>query len=142
MESSLRFLADATVLGVLLDRVRSELGQYEVVDHWQQGEFHHDIVLRVPVSAHLPGPILVVAANCNGGVKDISCFEDVPDRMGLWRLRCPNNLEFVGHVPEVLAYEMTVHWFDPNELLAPDARSELREEFRYRQCGGGWQRRA
>jgi hypothetical protein len=37
-----------------------------------------------------------------------------------------------------LAAATTEHWFDPCELLAPDARSELREEFRERQCGGGW----
>jgi hypothetical protein len=32
----------------------------------------------------------------------------------------------------------TEHWFDPCALLGPDARSEYREEFRERQCGGGW----
>ena len=30
-------------------------------------------------------------------------------------------------------------WFDPCELLRPDARSELRPEYRTRQQGGGWE---
>jgi Ribbon-helix-helix protein, copG family len=34
---------------------------------------------------------------------------------------------------------LTEHWFDPCELLAPDARSELRPEYRRRQDGGGWE---
>ena len=33
----------------------------------------------------------------------------------------------------------TEHWFDPCDLLRGDARSELREEYRRRQKGGGWE---
>jgi hypothetical protein len=142
MSDFLRTLADTMVLSSLLERLRSEFGSYELVDHWQQGEFHHDIVLRVAVSSHLPGTYLVVATNCNGGIKDVACFDQLPDRMGLWQLRCPDNPEFVGPKPRILARQTTPHWFDPRELLAPNARSELREEFRERQCGGGWQRRS
>jgi hypothetical protein len=38
----------------------------------------------------------------------------------------------------VLGSVRTIHWFDPCELLGPDARSEFREEARERQTGGGW----
>jgi hypothetical protein len=38
-----------------------------------------------------------------------------------------------------LSEARTVHWFEPCALLGPDARSELRPEFRERQEGGGWQ---
>lgn len=129
------------VLGSLLDRLRERFGSYELVDHWQQGEFHHDVVLRVDACPDLPGPILVVATNCNGGIKEVLCLAEVPERLGLWHWRCPDNPEFVGGQPQPLARTTTVHWFDPCELLLPTARSELREEFRERQCGGGWQKR-
>jgi len=132
-------LADALVLGALLDRVRRRWEGYELLDHWQQGEFHHDTVLRVRRSAgELPGSILVVATNCNGGIKEVLCFGEVPDRLALWHARCPDNPDFAGTLPNVLAAARTSHWFDPCELLMPNARSEYREEFRERQCGGGW----
>lgn len=102
-------------------------------------QFHHDIVVRIPGSQdELPGTILVVATNCNGGVKEVLCFSEVPDRLALWHMRCPRNPEFSGSLPKLLASATTPHWFDPCELLLPDARSEYREEFRERQCGGGW----
>lgn len=142
MTVTVRTLANCMVLGSLLDLLRREIGSYELVDHWQQGEFHHDIVLRVPQSPSLPGTVLVVATNCNGGIMDVSCFDQVPDRFGLWHLRCPDNPEFAGPKPTPLANETTPHWFDPCELLLDGARSELREEHRERQCGGGWQRRS
>jgi hypothetical protein len=135
-------LANSMVLGSLLERVRERWGTFEWVDHWQQGEFHHDTVLRIPDSGgQLPGPILVVATNCNGGVKEVLCFRTVPDPSALWHARCPENSDFSGTLPELLAGAATPHWFDPCELLLPDARSEYREEFRDRQCGGGWIRR-
>ena len=61
-------LAQNLALGPLLDDVRRRLGGYEILDHWQQGEFHHDLLLRVDPNGALPGPVLVVATNCNGGV--------------------------------------------------------------------------
>lgn len=132
-------LASCLTLGALLDTLRELATTYELVDHWQQGEFHHDVVLRVdPATAGLPGPVLVVATNCNGGVKELLCFSDLPDRGGLWRRRCPHNEEFEGACPEPLGEARTLHWFDPCELLTPDARSELRPECRRRERGGGW----
>jgi hypothetical protein len=132
-------LADAALLGALLAHISERWGSYELVDHWQQGEFHHDIVLRLGANtAELPGCILVVATNCNGGVKEVLCFADVPQRDALWHSRCPDNPEFAGTMPPLLAAYVTEHWFDPCELLAPDARSEYRAEYRERQCGGGW----
>jgi hypothetical protein len=135
-------LAQTLMLGGLLDAVRARWGSYELVTHWQQGEFHHDTVLRVGGTAEgLPGPVLVVATNCNGGVKEVLCFSEVPDRLALWHARCPDNAEFGGALDAVLASARTLHWFDPGELLGDTARSEIRQEFRVRQCGGGWMAR-
>jgi hypothetical protein len=137
-------LAATLVLGALLDDVRARCGGFELVDHWTQGEFHHDLVLRVNVDGEakdLPGPVLVVATNCNGGVKEVLSFADVPDRRALWAMRCPSVPEFedfAGEPAIPLARSATLHWFDPCELLAPDARSELKPEHRIRQTGGGW----
>jgi len=125
-------------LGSLLAALSEETGGYELVEHWQQGEFHHDLVLRVSTPRSLPGPVLVVATNCNGGVKEILCFSSVPARGALWHHRCPDNPEFEGSLPPVLGEVRTVHWFDPCELLGPDARSEYRPDVRERQPGGGW----
>jgi hypothetical protein len=134
-------LAGSLVLGALLDELGARFGGYELVAHWTQGEFHHDVVLRLPVSAtgELPGRVLVVATNCNGGIKEVLCFGQVPDRSALWHHRCPEVREFSGEIGPVLARGTTEHWFDPCELLRPDARSELRPEYRRRQDGGGWE---
>jgi hypothetical protein len=136
---SLKALSQWLVLGALLEEIRRRWGFYDVLDHWQQGEFHHDIILRVPsATADLGGEVVVIATNCNGGVKEILCFTDVPGRQALWHSRCPENPEFeIGDLPMV-ASARTEHWFDPGALLLPDARSEYRVEFRERQCGGGW----
>ena len=136
---SVQHLANQLTLGALLDELRRLAGRYELLDHWQQGEFHHDTVVRVDhVKADLPGPILVIATNCNAGVKEVLCFAELPDRNALWHQRCPNNSEFSGELPTVLEGLTTVHWFDPCDLLGDHARSELRPEFRERQAGGGW----
>lgn len=131
-------LAQCLTLGALLDEVRARHGGYELLDHWQQGEFHHDVVVRVDDPGELPGQTLIVATNCNGGVKEALCFAEVPARGGLWRWRCPENTEFEGPLPTILARAETVHFFHPCELLEDTARSELREEHRTRQRGGGW----
>src|SRR5262245_58863643 len=111
-------------LGPFLSELNGKLGGYDLIDHWQQGEFHHDLVLRVAEPDALPGPVLVVATNCNGGIKEILCFASVPGREALWHHRCPDNPEFGGDLPPVLGQVRTLHWFDPCELLRPDARSE------------------
>jgi len=130
-------LADKLVLGSLLDEVRRTCGGFDLLAHWLQGEFHHDVLLEVD-STELPGPFLVVATNCNGGVKEVLCFDELPKRGALWKFRCPDNPDFEGALPPILAEARTTHWFDPCELLLPDARSELRDEFKERQAGGGW----
>jgi hypothetical protein len=136
-------LARYLVLGALLDELTGLFGGYELVAHWAQGEFHHDLVLRLDAQAahELPGRVLVVATNCNGGVKEILCFAEIPDRSALWHHRCPTLPEFSGDLTPVLLHAVTLHWFDPCELLGADARSELRPEHRERQPGGGWQMR-
>ena len=132
-------LAGALSLGALMDALKASFGEYDLLDHWQQGEFHHDVVLAVKDKGALPGSVLVVATNCNAGVKEVLCFDRPPSRGALWHSRCPENVEFEGDLPPLLASARTSHWFDPCRLLSPDARSEYREEFRERQPGGGWQ---
>ena len=133
LQARLQQLADTLVLGALLDELRARHGRYELVAHWEQGEFHHDVVVRVA------DQVLVVATNCNGGVKEVLAFERVPDPWALWHWRCPHVADFSGELPPMLGRAVTPHWFDPCDLLRPDARSELREEHRARQRGGGWQ---
>jgi hypothetical protein len=134
-------LAQHLVLGALLEELTKKYGSYELVAHWTQGEFHHDLVLRLPETARreLPGPVLVVATNCNGGIKEVLAFSEVPDRFALWHHRCPAVAEFKGELGPILARAVTEHWFDPCELLTSSARSELRPEYRRRQEGGGWE---
>jgi hypothetical protein len=134
VQADLQRLADTLVLGALLDELRARHGSYELVDHWKQGEFHHDVVVRLPDER-----VLVVATNCNGGVKEVLLFASVPDRWALWRWRCPHVADFTGELQPILGRAITTHWFDPCDLLASDARSELRGEFRERQRGGGWE---
>lgn len=131
-------IAARLTLGDLLEAVRALCGGYELVRHHTQGEFHHDVVLRVAKRGALPGEFLVVSTNCNGGVKEVLCTSREPDVMGLWRWRCPESAEFSGEIPDVLGIARTIHFFDPCELLRDDARSELRAEHRERQEGGGW----
>jgi hypothetical protein len=134
-------LARHLVLGALLDDVSSRFGGYELAAHWTQGEFHHDLVLRLPSAAarELPGTVLVVATNCNGGIKEVLCFAELPDRRALWHHRCPEVEDFAGDLTPILGRATTEHWFDPCEILATNARSELRPEHRRRQEGGGWE---
>lgn len=124
-------LAEKLSLGSVLEA----LGSYELLDHWTQGEFHHDVVVRAG------DRVLVVATNCNGGVKEILAFDEAPDRWALWHHRCPDNPEFAGELPAIRDRVTTLHWFDPCELLTDDARSELLPEHRVRQRGGGWTRK-
>ena len=131
-------LAKALSTGALLNLLTKECGGFDLLHHWQQGEFHQDLVLSVRDQHGLPGPILVVSTNCNAGVKEVLCLDQVPTEGALWHSRCPDIVEFAGEMPTILAAARTRHWFDPTSLLAADARSEYREEFRERQPGGGW----
>lgn len=127
-------------LGDLLAQLTRLAGGYALLEHWQQGEFHHDLVMSVDARrAGLPGRVLVVATNCNGGVKEVLSMEEPPSRGALWHHRCPDHPEFRGQLPAVLGHARTVHWFDPCELLAPDARSEFKPSCRRRAEGGGWE---
>jgi hypothetical protein len=132
-------LATHLGLGSLLEELAAKHGGYDLVAHWKQGEFHHDVVVRVQTRGELPGEIVLVATNCNGGVKEVLCFDRVPQRYGLWHARCPDNPEFEGEIVPALAQTRTLHWFDPCALLVADARSELKPECRKRQRGGGFE---
>lgn len=127
----LRVLDGITGLGTLLDRLAPYAPEH--VAHWKQGEFHHDVVVRLG-----SGEVLVIATNCNGGVKEVLAVADVPDRWALWGWRVPEAPEFGGTMPAVLGLLRTSAWFDPRSLLGDDARSELHAEHRVRQRGGGW----
>lgn len=131
-------LAQTLSTGTLLELLNSECGGFELLHHWRQGEFHQDLVLSVKDPHGLPGSVLVVATNCNAGVKEVLCLSEAPTESALWHSRCPDNVEFSGEMPIILAAARTRHWFDPARLLTADARSEYREEFRERQPGGGW----
>jgi hypothetical protein len=139
-KSFVQELAESLALGSLLDVLKRRFGSYELIEHFTQGEFHHDVVIKLerpePV---LRGAYLVIATNCNGGVKEVLSFGEVPDASALWHWRCPASPEFTGELPHLLERAVTSHWFDPCDLLRPDARSELRPEFRQRQAGGGWE---
>ncbi len=130
-------LAGRLGLNELLTALRRRFGTYQLLEHWQQGEFHHDLLVR---AEGLDG-VLVVATNCNGGIKEILLLADTPERWALWNWRCPDNPEFEGEIPELLARTVTAHYFDPGELLREDARSEIKPEFRERMRGGGWRLR-
>jgi hypothetical protein len=132
-------LAASTVLASVLGKLRADFGGYRIVEHWKQGEFHHDLVLRVARrEAGLPGDILVVSTNCNGGVKELLCFGEVPDRWALWHHRCPHIAEFDGTLPAILGHVRTPNWYDPCGLLGENGPSELKPEHRQRLRGGGW----
>ena len=67
--------------------------------------------------------------------------------MSLYRLftnDCQNRLWTdcggIPALPPMMGLARTLHYFDPCELLRPDARSELRPEHRRRQRGGGWEK--
>src|ERR1700748_538993 len=132
-------LASRQTLAGLLGDLRQKFGGYRIVEHWKQGEFHHDLVLCINTPADkLPGEILVVSTNCNGGVKELLCFGEVPDRWALWHHRCPNIPEFEGSLPPILDAARTPNWYDPCGLLGENGPSELKPEFRERLRGGGW----
>jgi hypothetical protein len=132
-------LAGTLVLGSLLDELVRVYGRYELLAHWQQGEFHHDLLIGLPeTAAPLAGCVLMVSTNCNGGVKEVALFSEMPDRHAVWAHRCAAPGAHIAELP-ILASSRTDHWFDPCELLGENARSELRPEFRRRQEGGGWE---
>ncbi len=135
----LQALSRHLALGALLEALHQDHAGYELLAHWKQGEFHHDLVLRVHRRGALPGDVLVVATNCNGGLKELLCFAAPPDRYALWHARCPENPEFAGELTPPLDEVRTLHWFDPCDLLAADARSELKPSCRRRQRGGGYE---
>jgi hypothetical protein len=136
---NLAALQEPSGLGPFLDALQRECGPYEVLAHWQQGEFHHDLVLGLKAATGLPGPCVVVATNCNGGVKEVLWFESPPARWALWKWRCPDNAFFEGELPPLAHSWKKEHWFNPCELLTADARSELRPECRRQAPGGGWE---
>jgi hypothetical protein len=140
MGDPLQALAKQLSLGSLFEAIKQRFGGYDLVDHFTQGEFHHDIVVKLREGRpEMPGDHLVIATNCNGGVKELLCFDRPPEASALWHWRCPEVAEFSGTLPPLLGRAVTIHWFDPCELLRPDARSELKPEFRRRQRGGGWE---
>lgn len=129
-----RDLAATLSLGAALEILKERFGAYELLAHWKQGEFHHDVLVAIEAEP----AFVVIATNCNGGIKEVLRFSEQPDRWALWHWRCPDNDEFAGELPAIEQRALTTHWFDPCELLTAEARSELRPEHRARQRGGGW----
>lgn len=135
----LQRLAETILLGETLQMLGVIFPDFEMLDHWTQGEFHHDLVFQIRAAKKLPGDFLVVSTNCNGGVKEIVCLAERPERWALWNQRCPENPEFDGELAPLLAVARTELWFDPCEILVEDARSELLPSCRTRARGGGWE---
>lgn len=144
MQAYVEALSQHLVLGELLGALTALHGDWTLLAHWKQGEFHHDLVVALPADGSASGckeipPVLVIATNCNGGVKEVLAFDTLPDRDALWHARCPEVPEFGGVLVPLLARVRTEHWFDPCMLLRADARSELKPSCRKRQRGGGWE---
>jgi hypothetical protein len=115
-------LCESRLLGDFLEGLRNRYGGYELVDNWQQGELHHDVVLRMPADAVSSlARIVVVSINCNGGIKEVLGFDDLPERPALWHHRCPDNPAFAGTLPPIRCALRTEHWLEPGELLASEA---------------------
>ncbi len=131
-------LADRLVLGDLLTELHQMIGPSRPIAVWKQSCSHSDVVVQLDHRKELPGSVLVIAIDCDRGVKEVLCFDEIPDRWALWHWRCPTNPEFEGEIPPLLDYEKTQHWFDPNEICDDDSYCELRPEFRQRQRGGGF----
>jgi hypothetical protein len=90
----------------------------------------------MPRRESYPVPCSSSRRTCNGGIKEVLVFTDVPDRLALWHHRCPAVAELKGELGPILARAVTDHWFDPCELLTGDARSEVSVRPR------AWRRRA
>ena len=86
-------MANALSTGALFDLLKNECGGFDFLHHWQQGEFHQDLVLSVKEQHGLPGPILVVSTNSNAGVKEVLCLDQVPTeaRSGTCGVRTSSN---------------------------------------------------
>lgn len=136
--SLVKRLAQNLALGDLLMDLHRTIGPSRPIAVWKQSCSHSDVVIQLDDRKQLPGSVLVIAIDCNGGVKEVLCFDVVPDRWALWHWRCPTNPEFEGDIPPLLAYEKTQHWFDPNEIVDDNSYCELKPEFRQRQRGGGF----
>jgi hypothetical protein len=113
--STIDDLAGRLVLGALLKELSRRYGGWELLDHWRMGEYHHDLVLRV--ARRVPGRVLVVSTNCNGGIKEILALTERPTRDDLWSYRCGRT------TLAPLAAARTLHWFDPCELLGENRAS-------------------
>ncbi len=141
LDASVAVLAETLGLSSLLQR----LDDFDLLDHWQQGEFHHDVLVRARLADDGVDVdvVLVVATNCNGGIKEVTAYDAVPDRWALWLDRCPDNVEFAARASATLpvrrARARTLHWFDPCALLVDNARSELKPSCRRRAFGGGFE---
>ena len=136
--SVVKRLAAHLALGDLLSDLHTTIGPSKPIAVWKQSCSHSDLVLFVDHQGKLPGRVLVIAIDCNGGVKEVLCFDQVPDRWALWHWRCPTNPEFEGEIPPLLDSARTQHWFDPNQIVDDNSYCELRPEFRKRLRGGGF----
>jgi hypothetical protein len=140
LQNYIKSVADCMDLGSALSFLTETAPEHQTLEHWQQGEFHHDWLFQLPLEEEggEESRVLVVSTNCNGGIKEVLALPAKPERSALWNWRCPDNPEFNGNCPKPLGLERTHHWFDPCNLLKDTARSEYRAEFRQRQPGGGW----
>ena len=118
MNSYVESLAAQLVLGDVLLELRRRHGEWDLVAHWEQGELHHDLVLRLPEDDDREHPaILVIATNATGGVKEVYAFDEAPERDALWHYRCPEMVPYAKSLPGLRACARTGHWSDPRTIL-------------------------
>ncbi|MCP4498745.1 MAG: hypothetical protein GY822_02115 [Deltaproteobacteria bacterium] len=125
--------------GLALDQLLKTCGTYELLEQWKQGGFYHDVVIRAyfPIGQLALSSLVIISTNCNGGVKEVLAFADLPDRYALWNARCPENDDFEGDLPHLENPDLAL--FRPMPTITADTRSEIKLEFRVRMRGGGWQ---
>ena len=92
--------------------------------------------LRVKAEG-VPAPKLVVATNCNAGIKEVLWFGDAPERWALWGWRSPDNAELEGKLPRLAISWRKENCFNPCERLVDDSRCEFKPGCRKRWCGEG-----
>ena len=117
-------------LGSLLSELQARYGGTICSTSGRRASSTTILLLRLPEAWPLPGEYVVVATNCNGGVKEVLCLARKPERSALWHHRCPT-IRFAGELPGARR-GAHAHWFDPCALLKDDARSEYREDARER----------
>jgi len=101
-------VADALSLHEALAVLETHAPDHRLLEVWRDGEYHYDLVFAVSDF------FLVVAANCNGGVKEALLLDARPGRDLIRCVRRDGPLRALT----VLSHERTVHFVPPDETDA------------------------